>query len=895
MNSNPISIKDLYYLKRSAGNTSSVPSEFQLAAVLTADLTGVRNRRPKAKIENRIEFSETFRKIATEAVTSEDGRIFESIGETLLAVFNDPVKSVVSGISMVKAFNHSIEENPCYSDVRMRIAIHYGNVHVEDQEAVGGAVSFCIGVLSVVSPGGGVWITDPLYHEIKNQIQELELNAVSVSPGAQSVDPDIPLYQLVFEGMPSAETNNDYTALMLLTPLFHLGCDKFRRLWSEIQNDEDLFEHHSILKRQAKGEDEEPFVRLDMQGAQYAAEFGQDFLKRLRDRCLSRIDSPFIPLALIILRRSEIEGEASFNLVSHQNGELPLEPETVFISAKAAAGLDRAWDLSPRLVYGNDKKAGRTYHRINPEDSPSKKEDSLFNYRHAILKGKHSPCFFCSGKDHFAVDCPSKRLEKASYAAIQELSRNDIDEMNKLWFHVLNRSADGHKNSDLLDNIAYRAFFDINLVFQRRFCQAVWSSDQNNWDDLRKGDSYAGNHPANECLKVEDANDIESRIEAAIHHYPYNFGLHCALGLVLVEKNDIERALQTFRQALIFAETSLQKALVHLLIFRIEELGGDLISAEKELAKVLSAVRYCPEAEYFRIRLKFQQGMTDSAESDLETLVGAHPEFFTIALLDPSLTPYDRSIQAELTYLLGLALQRLDIKLDEAADLVRNVDTVMKPSESPREFYQELSTIKSLREKKSFSGYHEASAAADDLAVKIKRYKEDRKRRILRSLNELIDKCAVRIIKIEAISYPETSEQLLSDIHKLQTDVVNAKFLVLSEKTNSFSNALEIIDKQKPAFETIDRALEEQEIKGKLSEFGITLLKVYCIIQAVNCFIAMILFPVIVHFILSSFPNLSIPADLIPFYTKIVLILGFVGGLGFSAVIALMQVYPSKS
>ncbi|MBN2442933.1 MAG: hypothetical protein JXJ04_16360 [Spirochaetales bacterium] len=101
-------------------------------------------------------------------ITAHEGKIIKTIGDSIMASFSDPVKSIESAIAMQKALQRYNKEKKAGSHLLVRMGLHFGQAVVDDKDLFGDMVNTSARVEARAN-GEEILISGALMEEIKGQ------------------------------------------------------------------------------------------------------------------------------------------------------------------------------------------------------------------------------------------------------------------------------------------------------------------------------------------------------------------------------------------------------------------------------------------------------------------------------------------------------------------------------------------------------------------------------------------------------------------------------------------------------------------------------------------------------------------------------------------------------
>jgi adenylate cyclase len=132
----------------------------QLAAILFADIHGYTALMQDDERSARMQ-RQRFKETLEAQVPKFHGKIVQFYGDGSLSIFHSAIDCVHAAIAIQLLLRASPE-------VRVRVGIHTGDVHIEDELVYGDGVNLAARVESLATPGS-IFISEKVFDEIKNQ------------------------------------------------------------------------------------------------------------------------------------------------------------------------------------------------------------------------------------------------------------------------------------------------------------------------------------------------------------------------------------------------------------------------------------------------------------------------------------------------------------------------------------------------------------------------------------------------------------------------------------------------------------------------------------------------------------------------------------------------------
>ena len=140
----------------------------KLAAILSADVVGY-SRLMGDDEEHTVNTITAYRKILTEVVEKNHGRVVDSPGDNILADFSSALNAVTSAIEIQATLEARNAELPKNRQMFFRIGINLGDIIHKDGRIYGDGVNIAARIESLANPGG-ISISGDVYNQVKNKV-----------------------------------------------------------------------------------------------------------------------------------------------------------------------------------------------------------------------------------------------------------------------------------------------------------------------------------------------------------------------------------------------------------------------------------------------------------------------------------------------------------------------------------------------------------------------------------------------------------------------------------------------------------------------------------------------------------------------------------------------------
>jgi len=375
-------------------------------------------------------------------------------------------------------------------------------------------------------------------------------------------------------------------------------------------------------------------------------------------------------------------------------------------------------------------------------------------------------------------------------------------------------------------------------------------------------------------------------LQTCLKKYPEDYRTYCTLGFLNIEKGNHLQSEHYLNKALYYAITKPQKIFVLLLLSRFYDLAGDLDKALKKIREIQIIHRYCPQAEYQEIIFKFKQKKEAEALKQLINFIRMNREYYIYALIDPDLAQFKQVIHPKLmdffkesrqkaqttAYTAEKGFSTFEKFLEEADDEIKKSKAI-------------LSKISKLALTDSYFGYLDMTYFSDSLISALGMSISRRKRNLINVAKKIYNRME-NFFNLAGNYH----SQFLSNPSYKQLKIVKSEIKQILEtaKSNGFNKFSEMSIRCKEISKELDNIepkLKRLIIIMDLKTFLIIFLKTSVFIFSIILFAGIIIFPALVYYLNTFFPESNIYAEgNTGFYQKYFIIFGILIGLSFSFV-----------
>ncbi len=324
-----------------------------------------------------------------------------------------------------------------------------------------------------------------------------------------------------------------------------------------------------------------------------------------------------------------------------------LSPDTPYISYKNAFVLGEEFKIQD-LLYSSTNSSIDSFCTVQLKQNTE--ITSISVVLPEVLLPKHKPCFYCGASNHSPMLCPSKKVEPVSPQYFEELNDINLTNLNVALREIDKRIAkrgvaaygEMIAENDTAGKIL-KAVFAINHVIQLPNVSRIWRITSR---EIESNPEETPEHladPNNILLQrfakcpPQDMHGFERECVQLLQQSPKNWQLQCIMGFIQMEKGDLDRAAQFWRDADGLCTITLHQAWLKYLIGRAREIQGHYIDA---IEIYQHSVRLLPgwKDPLYRIQVcNLKRGLTEKVARELAESVSKNPYLFHKVILDPEL------------------------------------------------------------------------------------------------------------------------------------------------------------------------------------------------------------------------------------------------------------------
>ena len=817
--------------------------------------------------------------IASPIIIEFGGVLVKMLGDSVMAYFFSPEEAFKSSIKIQQQFEAHNKGRDIDDQIHIRLCIHYGDGIIEEKDIFGDVVNMAAKFLPIAG-SDEILISGEVHKQI-NKLPSVHFIPVEITNN-KKVFKGLRLFKVTWEENLSFDPASK--TILYMKPTLNLAKNDFKGLWDKMLKGKANLWSDAEIDKEAILADKS--VVLIVKQAPQSMAIAENIMRFLRLN-MGQSGALFLPIQMVIDTGPYLSaGKLSIKNLNVNWGNI--EPGEIYISGSSYKFVNEDNSFS---IAVSSETSPRTFYKVIRKNQ-GKNEQSLFLYQNALIQGDNPPCFYCGSKRHPTRGCPSKSITDVTHF-IEKLGYLPVKEINNLFFNYLNEASlenrRGFASLSTVDanstiQLAHQAFFELTSVFQLRFFMKIWNLREDNWDKIKDSnmDQEKGGilWIALDCIRVSNYERAESIISEALSKRDHDYKVYLLAGFLGIEKNDFANAKKYLKKALDFPNKTPQSIFILFLISRIHYLSDDPLKAREMLRKILRLAPYCTEALYLDILFKLQHGDKTAAIDQLVKLIKKNRDYYLFALIDPELSNFASKINVRLEQLLMEAREKANDILSGVNEKIDSLEKIMgKDSKEVSEARYISTKMHELSKTDSYFGYLDITHYGETINKMGYRIIEKRRRRQYRMKSDLENRLKKYGYQAKKLSYSFLVDNVSYHIAMLMKKVDKTCRNINSDDPEEFEksiNRLELISKE---VDGIEIKLRHLDSIAQVLIFATKFLKRTLFFQSANLIIALILFPIMTHYLNFIIPDHYISPQNIWNYQKIVLILGGLTGL----------------
>ena len=821
-------------------------------------------------------------------ITDHGGIVVKTMGDSTLSYFLDPIEAVKCAVRIQKRMLEDNEEQ----NIHLRIAVHYGDGLIEEQDIFGDVVNIAAKLLPLVEPDG-VYVTEEL-RDLVDETIPVECEEKVFDNGEEN--PEGKTFLVKWKGDSSLLPTMGIVSLIKPIPV--LGKKVLGDKWplfldilvghlNERTKETKILETRLILSRHD-----------NLTGA-------LDTLLSLITFLRSRIKEliQYLPVQIVVHRDSLGNDNADL-LTSVPVVWENLPPGFIFLTKDA----HDAWMKNPDQGKGFEfvAQTGGVY-RLDVVGKESAKNGLPFPPSEIMMIGSRRECFYCGSRRHSPISCPSKRLHlpgkalrRIGYFPAEKLTDwfSKVFANPEVYESRLAELKEGDINSLSGGNeplVAYHAFFDLMEVFQLRFLRRLGQEGEANWNSLLKArpeqEATGGKLLlALDCIRVGQLDKAQALLNGDESR---DYRSHILNGFLHLEMENYYEALYQLERAREMAHSNLERIYALFLIARIHEVLENYSKAEETVGKIPFLDPDCLEAQYRRAVLYAKMGLGERALVKLKNLIQEQPESWVYPFIDPQLFSIQKSAEILLSTLAKEAKARaLEISQNATKTVTAINDWLQEEDEACKDIRILTARLDAALSSKSYPAYVEAEIVALELISRCRLLRANLKTKLEKEISFYSTQIKGYDVYWKKYGYKGFFKDFPVILQRIRDKLNSAVSASKSEEAQPFKNARILVADMPLDLKELTPILHRMElvenVLTSLTRFG----KKALIMEAAVAGASIFLVPAVMIGANHFYPGLNLDSlDNIWPYQKAVLLAGGFGGLVVAAVMTLKSMW----
>lgn len=260
-----------------------------------------------------------------------------------------------------------------------------------------------------------------------------------------------------------------------------------------------------------------------------------------------------------------------------------------------------------------------------------------------LVSGDNSYCFYCGQRSHVSHNCPTRNFEANDEGLWQTIAGMDMETMKSASLDINKRLLAGNRPEEIATaddaaGVLLRGIFDINSSFQLRSLPLYWRIRGKLFSKSSKELVPEDESPLWGIIRSISSRDIVALDKELLNlqvRFPRDFKVFSLHGFIAMEKGDLAKAEEYWKQAHLLSHPGIMQAWHLMLLARLAEFQHNYTQAMTIFEKALELTPNWFDAYYRRIICLIKSGFADRARFYIDEVINKEPHFFNRFLLDP--------------------------------------------------------------------------------------------------------------------------------------------------------------------------------------------------------------------------------------------------------------------
>lgn len=456
---------------------------------------------------------------------------------------------------------------------------------------------------------------------------------------------------------------------------------------------------------------EEYFLMVPLESLRQFKQWCRDYLNLVKRSKADEKEGSYWPCVMGITEKKKL----------HFNNDLPrsvnldwnqLMPDFPYISLRDGILLGNEFQIH-EVRFANEAHTPDAWCNISLADEEEAGARLLPGLSpQSLIYGTNGYCFYCGQRSHVSQACPSRDLEARDpdiWKAVASLDlsamKEGADEINRILRGNPEELA-GLLKAENSPGVLTRAIFAVNGTVQLRSVSTFWKLRGRALPTDKTEQMAEDNNPIWGLLRSFNNRDpaaLEKELQNMQVRFPHDYRVFSLHGFAAMERGDLLKAEEYWRQAHLLALPGSAQAWHMFLLGRLAEYQGQYSEAVNKYRQVLELAPSMLEAEYRILICHVKSGFVDRAIPMLAPLLAKEHNFFNWLLLDPEL---ERGFTSML-YALSAHWREAENQAQEERKMLNNLSSelhnwFMEDSEFLRQESRKIAQILEFSEIRNF-------------------------------------------------------------------------------------------------------------------------------------------------------------------------------------------------
>jgi len=782
-------------------------------------------------------------RIAISIVEDYGGSLIKEVGDSVMVYFPDALNALKASIKMQHQFNSHNKNSELHNTIHIRVGIHYGKVIVEEKDIYGDVVNVAAKLTNLAN-GDQVFISQEVY-ELTKDTPSTKFELVNFW-NMKNVPTGLTIYKVIWEDSQVSEAERmAILRLRLKNNNSDNVQDHFRGIWERFIGKKEAF---LANKHQAEYTSPDGTLIVSFKDSSAALDIAQYLLEYLADELTKTGTTEKPAVHMVITKETNPKG----NLLPIKKSKIDLgafSPGDIYMSKSIYDDIRKQRDVA--MIPQPTEHYGKAFYKYVKGKSVQPPLGQSLSSNNCPAKDTLEPCFYCSGRNHYVKDCPSKNITEATHTLHEAgyISTENIRMLLSLYQGTPDTlqnitavlRANAYSEQELIANCLY----ELKSVYQLRFFRTIWESNADLWEKAKKNISVSeGGFAwlALDSFRVSNHSRAETYVKTAIENNAKDYKPYCILGFFNIERNNLTDALKDFENALVLSRTNPQKMFIFFLQSRIHLLLGNVQKAQERINKILSMDPACTEAIYEDIKLKLMQDKEKPAIQRLVKLINEGRRYYVIALIDPDMKPYGKAVNEALEKIFNEAKADALNCFKEARMKVQSIQVTLTKKNN-EDIRSSMGKIEDMISSESYFGYLDVAQIGNGVISTCNSALKEQKKNISETISRINKRLEQDLVFVGHYRYPQFSAPYLKKLKFLKSRITDGTDINGYSSADQFEVCHNLCGEIAQELDSLELTMKKLEIYQQSIIMLLRFLKHSSIFFSIVFFVGIFLFP----------------------------------------------------